>query len=170
MLGDAPRWRWKARPSELDLTETATMLVLGPLIILAAIASFSWLLFTLAAFALPCFVGLTVGMWALQTGAGALGGIIVGIVAGCATFGISQMVLAFAPWTWLRLLIISLFVAPAAVAGYSATHGIAQMAMPSATWQMIFSVIGAIAVSVTTFIRFTGIAAPGRTGRSMARG
>ncbi len=102
----APRWWWKARPSELYLTETATMLFLGPLLVLAGIASFCWLLFTLAAFALPFFVGLTVGMWAFHTGAGALGGIIVGVVAGGATFGIGQLLLAFAPWNWLRLLII----------------------------------------------------------------
>ncbi len=137
------------------------MLFLGPLLVLAAIASFCWLLFTLAAFALPFFVGLTVGMWAFQTGAGALGGTIVAAVAGGATFGIGQTALALAPWTWLRLLIISLFVAPAPVAGYNATHGIAQMAMPSATWQGIFSVIGAIAVSMASLIRFTGMAAPG---------
>ena len=61
------------------------MLVLGPLLVLAAIGFFCWLLFTLAAFALPFFVGLTVGMWAFHTGAGALGGIIVGAVAGGAT-------------------------------------------------------------------------------------
>ena len=146
------------------------MLFLGPLLVVAAIGSFCWLLFTLAAFALPFFVGLTVGMWAFHTGAGVLGGVIVGAVAGGVTFGVGQMLLAFAPRNWLRLLIIALFVAPAAVAGYNATHGIAQMAMPSATWQMIFSVIGAIAVSVTTFIRFTGVAAPGQAGRSMARG
>jgi hypothetical protein len=158
------------RPSELDLTETTTMLVLGPLLVLAAIGFFCWLLFTLAAFALPFFVGLTIGMWAFHTGAGALGGIIVGFVAGGATFGLGQIAMAFLPSAWLRLLIILLFVAPATVAGYSATHGIAQIAMPSATWQMIFSVIGAIAVSVTTFIRFTGIAAPERVGRGTARG
>ncbi len=164
MLRVAPWWWWKARPSELDLTETATMLVLGPLLVFAAIGFFSWLLFTLATFALPFFIGLTVGMWALHTGAGALGGIIVGVAAGGATFGVGKFALAFAPWTWLQLLIIVLFVAPATVAGYSATHGVAQIAMPSAAWQMIFSVIGAIAVSVTTFIRFTGMAASGRTG------
>jgi len=69
-----------------------------------------------------------------------------------------------------RRLIILLFVAPAAVAGYSATHGIAQMAMPSPTWQTIFAVIGAIAVSVTAFVRFTGMAAPGPAGQGLARG
>ena len=146
------------------------MLVLGPLLVLAAIGFFCWLLFTLAAFALPFFVGLTVGMWAFHTGAGALGGVIVGSAAGGATFGVGQIVLAFAPWNWLRLLIIALFVAPASVAGYNATHGIAQMAMPSPTWQMTFSVIGAIAVSATTFVRFTAMAAPARPGRGVARG
>ena len=85
------------------------MLVLGPLLVLAAIGAFCWLLFTLAAFALPFFVGLTVGMWAFHTGAGALGGIIVGAVAGGATFGLGQFALGFAPWSWLRLLIIAAF-------------------------------------------------------------
>ncbi len=145
------------------------MIVLGPLLVIAGIGFFCWLLFTLAVFALPFFVGLTVGLWALHSGAGALGGILVGLVAGGATFGVGQFALGFVPWTWLRMLIILLFVAPATVAGYSATHGLAQMAMPSATWQMIFSVIGAIAVSVTAFVRFTGVAAPGPAGQGMVR-
>lgn len=146
------------------------MLVLGPLLVLTAIGFFCWLLFTLAAFALPFFVGLTVGMWAFHTGAGALGGIIVGLVAGGATFGLGQIALAFLPSAWLRLLIIMLFVAPATVAGYNATHGIAQIAMPSATWQMIFSVVGAVAVSVTTVVRLAGVATPRRAGQGVVRG
>ncbi len=145
------------------------MIVLGPLLVLAGIGFLCWLLFTLAVLALPFFVGLTVGMWAFHTGAGALGGIIVGVVAGGATFGLGQIAMAFLPSAWLRLLIILLFVAPATVAGYTATHGIAQMAMPSPTWQMIFSMIGAIAVSVTAFFRFTGMASPRPSGQRMAR-
>ncbi len=145
-------------------------MILGPLLVLAGIGFFCWLLFTLAVFALPFFVGLTIGMWAFHTGAGALGGIIIGVVAGGATFGSGQIAMAFLPSAWLRLLIILLFVAPATVAGYSATHGIAQMAAPSPTWQMIFSVIGAVAVSVTAFFRFTGMASPGPSGQGMARG
>jgi hypothetical protein len=142
---------------------------LPPLLLIAGIGFFCWLLFTLAVFALPFFVGLTVGLWALHSGAGALGGIFVGLVAGGATFGVGQFVLGLAPWTWLRLLLILLFVAPATVAGYSATHGIAQMATPPAAWQMIFSAIGANAVSVTAFVRFTAIASPGPGGEGMAR-
>jgi hypothetical protein len=129
------------------------MIILGPLLVIVGIGFFCWLLFNLAVFALPFFVGLMIGIWAFHTGAGVLGGIAVGLVADGVTFGIGQLALAFVPWAWLRLLIILLYVAPATVAGYSATHGIAQMAMPSPTWQMIFAVFGAIAVSVTAFVR-----------------
>ena len=137
---------------------------------IVGIGFFCWPLFNLAVFALPFFAGLTMGIWAFHPGAGVLGGIAVGVVAGGITFGLGQLALAFVPWTWLRLLIILLYVAPAAVAGYSATHGIAQMAMPSPTWQTIFAVIGVIAVSVTAFVRFTGTATPGPAGQGLARG
>lgn len=59
---------------------------------------------------------------------------------------------------------------PATFAGYSATHGIAQMAMPSPTWQTIFTIVGSTAVTITAFIRFTAIAAPGPAGRDFAQG
>ncbi|MGY3442817.1 hypothetical protein [Bradyrhizobium sp. USDA 4473] len=144
------------------------MFALGPLLVIVGIGFFCWLLFTLAVFALPFFVGLTVAMGAFHSGAGALGGILVGLVAGSATFWVGRFALTFLPWTWLRVLIIILFIAPATVAGYSATHGIAQMAIPSATWQLIFSVLGAVAVSITACVRFTAMAAPGPSGRGMA--
>jgi hypothetical protein len=146
------------------------MIILGPALVIIGICFFCWLLFTLAVFALPVFVGLSVGIWAFHTGAGPLGGIVAGLAAGGLTFGVGQFALAFIPWTWLRLLIILVFVAPAAVAGYSATHGIAQMAMPSAAWQMAFSIVGAAAVSITAFVRFTGIAVSGPAGQGLARG
>jgi hypothetical protein len=44
-------------------------------------------LFTLAVFALPFFVGLTVGVWAFHTGAGVLGGILVGWRSGAPICG-----------------------------------------------------------------------------------
>jgi hypothetical protein len=166
----APWWWWKARPSDLYLTEYTAMIIFGPLLVIVGIGFICWLLFTLAVFALPFFVGLTIGIWAFHTGAGVLGGIAVGLVAGGLTFGIGQLALAFVPWAWARLLVIFLYVAPATVDGYSATHGIAQMAMPSPTWQTIFAVIGAVAVSVTAFVRFTGMAAPGPAGQGLARG
>ena len=144
------------------------MIILSIILSLAAIGFFCWLLFTLAVFALPFFAGLPrhVG---LSHGRGFARRHLRRPRRRGATFGLGQIAMAFLPAAWLRLLIILLFVAPATVAGYTATHGIAQMAMPSATWQMIFSMIGAIAVSVTAFVRFTGMASPGPSGPRMAR-
>ena len=58
------------------------MIILAILASLAAIGVLCWLLFTLAVFALPAFVGATVGAWAYGTGAGVPGAILVGLVWG----------------------------------------------------------------------------------------
>ncbi|MCA1437216.1 hypothetical protein I6F33_30155 [Bradyrhizobium sp. BRP20] len=145
------------------------MIIFGPLLILVGIGFFCWLLFTLAVFALPFFVGLTIGIWAFHTGAGVFGGIAAGLVAGGATICIGQLALAFVPWTWLRLLIILIYVAPATFAGYSATHGIVQMGISSPAWQMVFAVVGAVAVSMTALVRFTGMAADEPARQRVAR-
>lgn len=135
------------------------MFVLGPVIVLSAIGFFCWLLFTLAVYALPAVVGVHVGVWACQTGAGPLGGVIVGLLTGGATFGVGQWLLIAVPWNWARLLIVAIYTVPAVVAGYSATHGVTQMAMPSPVWQTVFSVVGAIAVGVTALLRISGMTA-----------
>jgi len=57
------------------------MLFFAPLLVLGAIGFFCWLLFTLAVFALPAFVGVTIGIWSVHTGAGVLGGILISLAA-----------------------------------------------------------------------------------------
>ena len=137
------------------------MIFIGILLSIAAIGLLCWLLFTLAVFALPFFAGITAGIWAYGTGAGWLGAIVVGFVAAGLTFGIGQLLLATARPIWARLLIAAAFVAPAVIAGFHATYGIVKHAMPSETWQMLFSVIGAIAVGSAAFVRITGMTAYG---------
>ena len=126
-------------------------------------------MFTLAVFALPFFTGVSAGTWAFQTGAGWLGAILVGLSTAALTLGVGQFLLAFIRPLWIRLAIAFAFVAPAALAGYHASHGIVKHTMPSDTWQIIFSVIGAIAVGVTALIRVTAMAAPGPTVQNVAR-
>lgn len=145
------------------------MIFVGILASIAAFGALCWLLFTLAVFALPAFAGASAGAWAYQTGGGWLGGIIVGLVAAALTLGIGQCLLAFARPLWLRLAIAMVFVAPAAFAGYHATHGIVKHTMPSDTWQIVFSVIGAIAVGVTAFMRVVAAPALDPSGRGLAR-
>lgn len=145
------------------------MIFIGIIASIAAIGVLCCLLFYFAVYALPLFVGVTVGVWAYGTGAGWAGGIAIGFVAGLVTLGVGQLLLAFVRPLWLRLVIAIAFVAPAAIAGYHATHGIVKHAMPSETWQIIFSVVGAIAVGVTAFVRVTTMAASAPAEQGIAR-
>ncbi|WP_284777350.1 hypothetical protein [Agrobacterium sp. lyk4-40-TYG-31] len=145
------------------------MIVLGILISIAAIGTMCWLLFNLAVFALPFFIGLNSGIWAFGTGAGWLGGIVVGLLAAGLTLAVGQGLLMLVRPLWARLLIALAFVAPAGMAGFYATLGIVKHMMPSETWQLIFSVIGAVAVGVTAFLRVAGMAATGTADETVAR-
>lgn len=145
------------------------MIVLGILVSIAAIGTMCWLLFNLAVFALPFFIGLNARTWAYGTGAGWLGAILIGLLAVGLTLAVGQGLLMLVRPIWARLLIALAFVAPAGVAGFHATLGIVKHMMPSETWQIIFSVIGAIAVGVTAFMRVAGMATAGPADSSLAR-
>ena len=145
------------------------MIILGILLSFAVIGFFCWLLFTLAVFALPFFAGVTAGLWAYHTGAGWLGAIIVGLLGAALTLGIGQFLLIVVQPLWARMLIALVFVAPAAIAGYHATHGIVKHTMPSETWQIVFSIIGAVAVGATAFMRVASMAAAVPPGQRLAR-
>lgn len=135
------------------------MIFLNIVILIGVIGFLCWLLFTLAVYALPLFVGVTAGMWAHGSGAGVAGGFIVGVIAAGATAILGQLIFAFARPLWIRLIVALLFAVPAAVAGYAATHGVAKHLMPSEDWQMAFSIIGVVAVGVTALFRMAGAAA-----------
>ncbi len=145
------------------------MIVLGILVSIAAIGTMCWLLFNLAVFALPFFIGLNAGIWAYGTGADWLGGILIGLIAAGLTVAVGQGLLMLVRPIWARLLIALTFVAPAGVAGFYATLGIVKHMMPSETWQIIFSVVGAVAVGVTAFLRVAGMAATGPADGNLAR-
>lgn len=145
------------------------MVFLGILGSITAIGTICWLVFNLAVFALPFLLGLNAGMWAYGTGAGWLGGILVGLAAAGLTLTVGKALLMLVRPTWARLMIALAFVAPAGLAGFYATLGIVKHMMPSETWQLIFAVIGAIAVGVTTFLRVAGMAATEPADGNLAR-
>ena len=145
------------------------MLFLGILASIAAIGFLCWLLFTLAVFALPLFAGVSIGTWAYGTGAGWPGAILIGLIGAALILGIGQFLLIVARPLWIRLLVAASFVLPAAIAGFHATHGIVKHTMPSETWQVIFSVIGAVAVGITAFLRVAGMVAPLPSSGTVAR-
>ena len=145
------------------------MIILGILVSIAAIGTMCWLLFNLAVFALPFFIGVNTGTWAYGTGAGWLGAGLVGLLAAGLTLAVAQGLLMLVRPLWARMLIALIFVAPAVLAGFYATLGIVKVTMPSETWQLVFAIIGAIAVGVTALLRLAGWAAAGPADRNLAR-
>ena len=135
------------------------MIILGVLLSITAIGFLCWMMFTLASLALPLALGLTAASWAYNTGAGLMAAIFVGLTAAGVTLGLGQFLLVVARPLWARGLIALAFVVPAAFAGYHATHGLVQYIMPSQAWQIIFSVIGGIAVGTAALLRLAGMTA-----------
>ncbi|RWE06352.1 MAG: hypothetical protein EOS23_31260 [Mesorhizobium sp.] len=145
------------------------MVIIAILASLAAIVALCWLLFTLAVFALPLFAGVTLGLWAYGTGAGFLGGVLVGAVAAAAAFGLFRFLLLFVRPAWLKLPVLLVFVGPSIIAGYHATFGIVRLTIPSESWQVVFATIGAMAVGIVAFLRLTMMAPPGPVDQGAAR-
>lgn len=147
-----------------------TMIIFGILFSIAAICVLCWMLFNFAVYALPIFLGVNAGIWAYGTGAGWFGAIVTGLVGASLTLVAGQALLMLVRPVWARLLIALAFVAPAGMAGFYATIGIIRQTMPSETWQIIFAVIGAVAVGVTAFLRIAGMAATDPADGIPARG
>jgi hypothetical protein len=131
------------------------MLALGLLLNFAGIGLFCWLIFTLAVFALPFFVGLYVFMLALHGGAGIPGAPLIGIAAGGMTLAIGQTAFAMTRSVIIRAIVAALFAVPATLAGYQVVFAMSQIGVPSLVWREIFACVSAVLIGGTTWTRLT---------------
>ncbi len=133
--------------------------------LIAVVGTLCWLVFTFAVYAVPAFVGLSVAMFAYQTGSGTVGAAVIGLLAGAVTLGFGQRLIASARTSALRYFIAVLFAAPAGVAGFHAVYGVADMGVPDPTWRMLLAILGGAIVAATAWSRFGAPArqAPGGT-------
>jgi hypothetical protein len=103
------------------------MIIIGILLNVAGLGACCWTLFTLAVYALPFFIGMTVGIFTYQIGIGLIGAIVIGFFAGALGLLAGQYIFSVARSPIIRLLVALLFAVPAACAGYSVTFGLAQV-------------------------------------------
>jgi hypothetical protein len=136
------------------------MLVIGLILNVFGIGLFCWLIFTLAVYALPLFVGLSAGMAAFHSGAGVVGALVTGVGAGALTLVVGQVAFTVVQPLVLRALIAAAFAVPAAIAGYHTVLGLAQLGMPSLIWREIFAGIGALLIGGTAWTRLAVVAEP----------
>jgi len=136
------------------------MLVLGLVLGICGIGLFCWLIFNLAVYALPIFIGLSAAIAAYHGGAGALGAVLIGIAVGAVTLGAGQIAFALVTSMPLRAAIAAGFAIPAAVVGYHAVLDLSQLDSPALFWRECFAWIGALAVGGTAWTRLTVLAEP----------
>lgn len=126
--------------------------------LIAVVGTLCWLVFTFAVYAVPAFVGLSAAMFAHQTGAGTLGAVAVGLLAGSATLVLGQRMIAASRSPALTLAVTMLFAAPAALAGFHAVHAISAVGVPDGTWRILLALAGGAIVAATAWSRFSALA------------
>ncbi|AEQ53603.1 hypothetical protein [Pelagibacterium halotolerans] len=117
-----------------------------------------WLLFSLAVYALPFFIAVTVGYYAFENGVGLIGAIVVTLFAGTAAFVLGQLAFAIIRSPIIRLALGALYALPAGLAGFQAVKGLSQAGGAGETWTLVFASVGAIIVGVTAWARIASLA------------
>jgi hypothetical protein len=114
-------------------------------------------LFKLAIFAVPFFVGMQAFMWAMDTGAGPIGAVVAGGAAGVTTLVLAQLLFANIRMTSVRLLLALGFGIPAAIAGYHVVFGVASVSVPSDAWRIVFASIGGAVAGVSAILQLMAL-------------
>jgi hypothetical protein len=143
------------------------LLIIGIILTFVGLAYLCWLLFTLAVYALPLFVGASLALAAYHGGSGPIAAMIVGLIASSITLVGAQLFVSRVHSPLIRAAIALIFAVPAAVAGYHAALGLAQLGVPAESWQQVMALIGSIAVAATAWARIVLIAPPDAGGASL---
>ena len=128
-------------------------MILAALFAVIAIVLLCSLLITLTIYALPFYVGLTVGIWLHSGRAGVIGTGAAAIMAGIVTLVILHILIATVRSPVLRAGLGLVFAAPAAFAAYHAVHGITAIAMPASDGSLSLSILGAVVVGVVSWFQ-----------------
>ena len=121
--------------------------------VLVGIGFFCWLLYGAAIYTLPFLVGAFVGLRLEGAGAGALGGIVLGVGAGVLVLIVGRAVFAQAREPLLRAATALVFAVPAALAGYSLTFTLFGLASASEGWRRAFAILGAMIIGAIAWQR-----------------
>ncbi|MGP1394599.1 MAG: hypothetical protein ACTS3R_03715 [Inquilinaceae bacterium] len=119
-----------------------------------------WILFSLAVYALPFFVAVTVGHYLYTSEVGLISAIAAAFFAGAATLILGQIAFAAIRSTPIRLALGALYALPAGIAGFHAIRGLSGMGGAGDTWTLVFASVSAVIVGVTAWSRVAALAGP----------
>ena len=130
------------------------------LMAVALVAGLSVLAYTLAVYALPFMIGVEAARLAYASGSGLIGAGLVGLAAGAAAYGLLVVLFMMVRTPILRLAVVLVFAAPAAVAGYALVHGITREVVPSEVRRTIFCLIGGGVTGASALVRLVANISP----------
>jgi hypothetical protein len=122
------------------------MIIIGIILSFVALAYLCWLLFVLAVYALPFFVGTAVALVAYQNGSGPMAAIVIGAIASGVALVAARLAFTTLRSPFVRAVIAWVFAIPAALAGYHAALGLAHIGAAANGWQQAIAVIVAVIV------------------------
>ena len=131
------------------------MIIIGIVLSFVALTYLCWLLFALAVYAFPFFVGAAVGLVAYHSSSGPIGAIVVGTIASGVALVAGHLAFTALRSPFIRAVIALVFAIPAALAGYHAALGLAHIGAVTNGWQQAIAVMGAIVVAATAWARMT---------------
>ena len=135
-------------------------MIISTILSLFGLGVICWVLFSLAVYALPFFVAVTVGHTLYTSEVGLIGAISAAFIAGTATLIFGQIAFATIRSTPVRLTLGALYAFPAGIAGFHAIKGLSGMGGADETWTFVFAGIGAVVIGVTAWARVAGLARP----------
>jgi hypothetical protein len=112
--------------------------------------------YALITYPLPLMLGFAAARFAYHTGSGLINASFIGVVVAAAAFGVFAVLFARLRSPILRLIVVAIFAAPAALAGYALVDGMTQEAIYSAIWRQIFCFIGGALIGVSALMRLAG--------------
>lgn len=124
------------------------------LLAMGAVITLCVLLWRVAIFALPVFVGFAVGWWAMAVGAG-VGSAAIGLAAGVASWVLAVRGVQNGRPT-LRILVLLLFGAPAGYAAFEIVWQLSELGVPSDIWRGVLACAAGLAAALTTIARLRG--------------
>jgi hypothetical protein len=143
------------------------MAIISLVLSIFGLGAICWLLFSLAVYALPFCVGLTIAFAALHGGSGVVIAFGAGALAAGITLALGRIAFAAARPPLIRVLIGLLYGVPAVLAGYYLSLGLAGISMTDEGWRAAFAVVGAVLIGATAFSRMALAAPPGGPGRAL---
>lgn len=138
--------------SDDELVE-ADAVKLAALFSLIAIILLCKILINLTIYALPLYVAMAIGYWALASGFDVIAIVGSALAAAMAALLLLQFAIASVQSPAIRAILGLVFAAPAAFAAYHAVHGIAAATLPPTSWTAPYACLGAIIAGCVAWSR-----------------